>query len=251
MLPQAQITPPPTHPHFPRQTYDPNDPYSYGPLLSSLEAALSSMYPDLYSSYSYDYYSALSSILSDYSSLYPYSYSIPAYSYPGLSATRTAAPKVPATTSGNPNPTAIGTENNNKSGGNGGGLSTGEKIGIGVGVPLAVFLLVGIGILIWCAGKRKGKKTSTTIVQPPQQQPVQAQATMGYALNQGFIQGYPQQQQVPPPQYVQQPGVQPGMGTEGYGSYGKGPQPGVVEMEQEYHFARPGVVEMGGGEVRK
>ena len=239
-----QITTPP-RPLLPRQTADPNDPYG----LSSFYAELSSLYPDLYS-YSYDYSSLLASysndlasIMSEYSSLYP-SYT---YNYP-IFTTGTAAPRV---TSAHSNPTATAIPaNGNGGGGKSGGLSNGAKIGIGVAVPLAVLLLAALGIFLWCAGKRKGKKTATTIVAPAAQlqppPPQFQQHPQMYAQNQGYIPGYPHQQQTPPPHYMQ-PQPQGGNEHAAYGGYAKGPNPGAVELEQEYHFARSGAVELGDG----
>lgn len=235
--PQPQITPPPKRP-LPRQ----NDPYG----LSSLYAELSSLYPDLYSSYTFDesYYSSLLADLTAYESLY--SYSIPDFNSLLSAATATATARGTDSPS---NPTASAANANQSGGGNSGGLSTGAKIGIGVAVPVGVLILVGIGVFLWCAGKRKGKKNGTTIVQPPtaqaqfQPQPYQPpQQQQNYPTNQqGYIQGY---QPTPPPQYMQ-PQQNPNVA---YGGYAKEPQPGVVEMEHEYHFpSQQGAVEMGDG----
>jgi hypothetical protein len=174
-----------------------------------------------------------------------YSYSIPDYnSYLSL-ATATGD----STDSAFSNPTATAAKANETSGSAKGGLSTGAKIGIGVAVPVGVLFLVGIGVFLWCAGKRKGKKNGTTIVQPPtaqpqfQPQPYQPpQQQQMYPTNQqGYMQGY---QQTPPPQYIQ-----PQQGANvAYGGYAKQPQPGVAELEHEYHFpSHPGAVEMDGG----
>ncbi|ORY10647.1 hypothetical protein BCR34DRAFT_601936 [Clohesyomyces aquaticus] len=265
-----QITQPPTRPRElrPRQSYDPG---MYDSMLSSLYAELSSLYPELYSSYDPGYYS---SIQSDY-----YASLLGAYSSALATQTRTAAAGRTGVTSGGARATGT-TEpasNGNGGGGGGGGLSTGAKIGIGVAVPLIVCLLAGLGIFLWCAGKRKGKKSSTTVVAPAngigmQQQPMQQgpvpqqqyqppqQQNMGYVQNpgqQGYVQGYQQQHHqqfapmpaaptpTPPPGYVP-----PHQGANQYGgAYGgyKGPEPGVAELEHEYHFARPGVVELGDG----
>ncbi|KAF2477252.1 uncharacterized protein BDR25DRAFT_390801 [Lindgomyces ingoldianus] len=260
-----QITPPPTLPQplRPRQTYNPYD--SYLPMLSSLYAELSSMYPELYSSYSYDA-GAVSSLLAEYTSLYAnpsyYSYS---YSYPGYSASRTVTAASSTGTlraTGTALPAANGGNDGGNGGGGGGGMSMAAKIGIGVGVPLAILLLAGVGIFLWCAGKHKGKKSSTTIIAPVssqhQQQQYQNHAAqqqfqtpqqqqMGYLQNpnqQGYMQGYAQHPTAPtpPPGYVQNQQY-----AGAYGGYAKGPDPGVMELEQEYHFARPGVVELGDG----
>ncbi|KAF2867165.1 hypothetical protein BDV95DRAFT_611036 [Massariosphaeria phaeospora] len=247
----SQITTPP-HPHLPRQTFDPD------PFLASLSQAyedLMSVYPALSTapypySYSFDdsYYSSL---LADLESLYPSAFT----TLPDLSALNTRSPLPTGTAPASSN--SDSDSNSSKSG----GLSTGAKIGIGVAVPLAVLVLAGIGIFLWCAGRRKGKKTGTTIVAP--QGPPQPQPQMGYAApsSQGYIQGFqqqPQQQQQqiphiqspPPPQYMQpHPPPPPQNANQHAAAYGyaKGPSPGVVELEQEYHFARPGVVEMGDG----
>lgn len=234
MSPRAQITAPPK-PHVARQT-DPSDPYGLASL-SSVYAELSSLYPDLYSSYSYDE-SLYSSAYNSYLSLL-----MSSYTYDGLSATGTGATATAGRSrTSNPTPTAD-TISGNGGQQDKGGLSTGAKIGIGVGVPLAVAILAGIGIFLWCAGKRKGKKNGTTIVQPPvQQQQPQFQPPQQQVYppnNHGYIQGY--QGQASPPQYAQ---TQPEGNNTAYTGYAKGPEPGVMEMEQEYHFARPGVVEM-------
>ncbi|KAF2741360.1 hypothetical protein EJ04DRAFT_547725 [Polyplosphaeria fusca] len=240
MSPQPLITPPPK---APRQYDDPS--------LSSLYAELSSLYPELYS-YSFDsnYYSSL---LASYSADLASIYSEYSYSIPDFAPTTTAAFGLTDSASSPTN--AVAANGGRINGDNKGGLSMGAKIGIAVGVPLAVALLAGIGIFLWCAGKRKGKKTSTTIVAPAQpaaqgQFPHQPQPQMGYVNNQGYMQGYPQQMQTPPPNYMQ-PHPQPGnnMAFPGQAGYAKGPEPGVMELEQEYHFARPGVVEMGDGVV--
>jgi hypothetical protein len=266
MSPHPSITAPP-QPLRPRQTVDPNDPYG----ISSMMASLSSEYPDLYSdlnsysdfsSYSYDSNQYLSSLMSEYESLTA-QYSLTDYSIPTLSPTAGGSTRTGLSASA---PT------NSGSGGGGGGMSPGAKIGIGVGVALGVLLLAGVGILIWCMGKKKGKKNTTTIVapaqpafaaQPQQQQPPQPQQfqppqpQMGYVNNQGYMQGvpqqgypqhgYPPQTMSPPPQYVQpqQGAEQHGM-AGAYGAYAKGPEPNVAELEHEYHFARPGAIEMDG-----
>ncbi|KAH7126776.1 hypothetical protein B0J11DRAFT_579212 [Dendryphion nanum] len=280
------ITTPPL-PHLPRQTPNPKDPYG----LSSLMAQLSSQYPYLYSSYSYNP-GALSSILKDLSSYYPsYTYPGAGYSYsisiPRFSTAIQTTGTVRATgTRQTSNPTLTAAESQNS--GSSSGLSTGAKIGIGVAVPLILALFVGIGICFFCCGKRRGRKGKGTIVAPivtpnmgaggalppmqhmPQQQqqqqyytapppPQQQQQNMNA---QGYMQGYtqqlppPQQQQyqhVLPPQYTQAqaglagPGVDTSYAGAQAGGYDKGPRPGVVEMETEYHFAKPGVVEMGDG----
>jgi hypothetical protein len=236
-----QITPPP-NPHLRRQSYDPSDPYG----ISSLLEVLSD-----YNPYSYDpaYYS---SILDEISSLYPaysYPYDIPSYTDPNTIAPPTDL-AVPQNSDSLTEPTSAASSNGNA--GNqsqrpSGGLSRGAKIGIGVGVPLAVAFLAGIGIFLWCLGKMKGKRNANTIVAPNQTQvaPLPPQQQVYAPNTQGYVQGY--QSPVSPPQYAVQP--QPGVGQMGYDGYAKGPAEGVVELEHEYHFARPGVVEMDGGAV--
>jgi hypothetical protein len=233
-------------------------------------ASISDLYSDYsLSSYSYDtdYYSSL---LSEYESLTA-GYSLTDYSIPTLAPTAGGTRTTNAgasTATGVPSSAA---ESSSSSGG--GGMSSGAKIGIGVGVALGLLLLASIGICLWCMGKRKGKKTTTTIIAPSQpafaqqqQQPPppaqhfqQPQPQMGYVNSQGYMQGVPQQgyqQQAyppqtisPPPQYVQpqspQGAEQHGM-AGAYSAYAKGPEPNVAELEHEYHFAKPGVVEMDG-----
>jgi hypothetical protein len=216
---------------MPRQTYDPNDPYGISSILEQL-----SIDPGIYSSYySYDD-SYLSSLMADLSSIYPsYTYDLPEF-------TNTALPEI---TDSILDPTASAASANGNNDAKSGGLSSGAKIGIGVGVPLAVGVLVGIGVFLWCAGKRKGKKNGTTVVVPPAHPQIQVPQPQAYAPNpQGYIQGF--QPQMPPPQYAPQQQQQPHQGQMAYGGYAKGPKPGVMELEQEYHFARPGVVEMDG-----
>ncbi|KAF2000777.1 hypothetical protein P154DRAFT_534539 [Amniculicola lignicola CBS 123094] len=213
------ITPPPTLPLRPRQSTDPNDPYG----LSSLYAELSSMYPELYSTYSYDFDSAMSSIWADLST-YGFSYSIPdSYDLSSALASLTAAP-VTGTAGRVTGTAALSRETSTSSSSSKGGLSTAGKIGIAVAVPVVVFALIGVGIFLWCAGKKKGKKTGTTIVNPPMkaeymqpaatQAPFQAQPYMG---NQGYMAGYAKPQgplpvptPTPPPQYVPQQQYAPG-----------------------------------------
>jgi hypothetical protein len=256
MVPQPTITPPAAL--LPRQTDD-----TYG--LSSLYAQLSSLYPELYSS-AYNADSAYSSLLADYSAIYAsvlasYSdngYSIPNY-YPTFTAvsSATARPRLSSGFANGARPTSTLRSSSTGSASSSGGLSSSAKtrLGLVIGIPLALALLLGVGIFLWCAGKRKGKKSSTTIVvppiqqqpqqqQPPQQQqaqPYQAQPYQvqhsNYVNNQGYMQGF--QPTAPPPHNLQPQAKIP------YASGYKEPVPGVVELEHEYHFARPGVVEMG------
>jgi hypothetical protein len=190
------------------------------------------MYPAAFSSYSYDdsYYSSL---LGDLSSLYPsYTFDLP--DYYNTAVPKATDPRVDSTASAAP---ANGNDSSQS-----GSLSQGAKIGIGVGVPLAVGLLVGIGVFLWCAGKSKGKQNAKTIVLPPA--PPQAQTAQKQVCTpnpQGYIQGF--QSQAPPPHYAQQ---QHPHGQAPLAGYPKGPECGVVELEQEYHFARPGAIEMDG-----
>ncbi|KAF2279143.1 uncharacterized protein EI97DRAFT_431343 [Westerdykella ornata] len=266
------ITPPPTLPHplLPRQdflSYNQND-------ISSIYALISSLYdPALYSAYTYDYNSVYSSLLSEFATLYP-SYSLPTDINEFL-ATATATDGAPSTrrTRVDGGPTATGTgaalsnvNNNNGNGNNNGsndnngnaaGLSTGAKIGIGVGVPLAVGLIVGIAVFLWCARKRKGR--SNGFAQPGPQQgnfvaqgqlPQQQQQQIYAPGPQGYIQGYPASsppQQTPPPMYMVPHGQEQGQVQAQYAAYPKEMVPQAVELEQEYHFARPGVVEMDSG----
>jgi hypothetical protein len=257
MVPQPTITPPAAL--LPRQTDD-----TYG--LSSLYAQLSSLYPELYSS-AYNADSAYSSLLADYSAIYAsvlasYSdngYSIPNY-YPTFAAvsSATARPRLSSGFANGARPTSTLRSSSTGSASSSGGLSSSAKtrLGLVIGIPLALALLLGVGIFLWCAGKRKGKKSSTTIVvppiqqqpqqqqQPPQQQqaqPYQAQPYQvqhsNYVNNQGYMQGF---QPTAPPSHNLQP-----QAKIPYASGYKEPVPGVVELEQEYHFASPGVVEMG------
>jgi hypothetical protein len=242
-MPPPQITSPPKAPLVARQSFDASDPYG----LASLSDMLS-LYNDparysslLLSAYSYDD-AYISSLMADISSIYGYlSYTVPSYGNPaGLSTATTAAPR---TTNPLAQPTASplnsNSNSNNKNQSKDSGLSSGAKIGIGVGVPLAVALLVGIGIFLWCAGKQKGKKKGTTIVAHPSQlQPPLQQQQAYMQNNQGYAQGM--QQPMPPPQYAS---PQSEIANPAYGGY-KAPVAGVVEMEQEYHVARPGVVEL-------
>jgi hypothetical protein len=264
MSPHPSITAPP-QPLLPRQTVDPSDPYG----ISSMLASISDLYSEYsISSYSYDsaYYSSL---MSEYESLTA-GYSLTDYSIPTIAptaaGTRTTGGGAPTATSVPPSAAESSTSSEHK------GMSSGAKIGIGVGVALGLLLLAGIGICIWCMGKRKGKKTTTTIVAPSQpafgasqqQQPPpqsnqpfqQPQPQMGYVNNQGYMQGVPQQgyQQQPyppqtispPPQYVQPPSPEQHGMAGAYSAYAKGTEPNVAELEHEYHFAKPGVVEMDG-----
>ena len=73
--------------------------------------------------------------------------------------------------------------------------------------------------------------------------------------SQGYMPGFqqpPQQYQhvpsatPPPPQYAQGQATNTAYAGAN-GDYGKGPTEGVAEMETEYYFAKPGVVEMGDG----
>jgi hypothetical protein len=273
MVPQPTITPPAAL--LPRQTDD-----TYG--LSSLYAQLSSLYPELYSS-AYNADSAYSSLLADYSAIYAsvlasYSdngYSIPNY-YPTFAAvsSATARPRLSSGFANGARPTSTLRSSSTGSASSSGGLSSSAKtrLGLTIGIPLALALLLGVGIFLWCAGKRKGKKSSTTIVVPPiqqqpqqqqpqQQQPQQPQQQQAhpyqaqpyqaqpyqaqpyqvqhsnYVNNQGYMQGF--QPTAPPPHNLQPQAKIP------YASGYKEPVPGVVELEHEYHFARPGVVEMG------
>lgn len=242
MSPRSTITAPP-EPLLPRQTVNPNDPYG----LSSLYSELSVLYPDVYSSLTmYTNDAALSSY---YSSVLR-SYSLTDYSLPPLTATGTGAASrtnARVTSTGTRPATATSDE---------GGLSTGAKVGIGVGVALGLLFLVGLGVFLWCMGKRKGKKSSTTMLGPNQLNPaLQHQPQKEYTQHQGYMPGHLQQQQlqhfahdstqnVPQHQTLQQPGV-----DKSYGGYGKMPEGNVVELEQEYHFAKPGVVEMGDGAI--
>jgi hypothetical protein len=261
MVPQPTITSPAVL--LPRQTDD-----TYG--LSSLYAELSSLYPELYSS-AYNADSAYSSLLADYSAIYAsvlasYSdneYSIPNY-YPTYAAvsSATARPRLSSGFANGARPTSTLRSSSTGSASSSGGLSSSAKtrLGLVIGIPLALALLLGVGIFLWCAGKRKGKKSSTTIVvppiqqqpqqqQPPQQQQAQQQQAQpyqaqpyqvqhsNYVNNQGYMQGF--QPTAPPPHNLQPQAKIP------YASGYKEPVPGVVELEHEYHFARPGVVEMG------
>jgi hypothetical protein len=193
------------------------------------------------------------------------SYSVSDYSLPTLAPTRTGVGRSTTTgkgmTTGRSTATGLrvsqtaAATSSGEENGSSGGLSTGAKIGIGVGVTLAFLLLAGIGIFLWCMGKRKGKKSSTTIVapaQPQQTQPVfqQQQPSMAYSNKQGYMPGFQQPPQgvTPPPLYAQtQQASQPGMGGAYEGAYTKGPDPNIAELEHEYHFATPGMVEMGDG----
>ncbi|KAF1958726.1 hypothetical protein CC80DRAFT_546047 [Byssothecium circinans] len=260
MSPHPSITTPP-QPLLPRQTYKPNDLYD----VSSFYAELSSLYPDLFSSYSYnskDY----TSLMGYYSSLLK-SYSLTDYTLPTLTAAATGAGRLTttgratATESRSTSTAAAAAASGGEETGSGGGLSTGAKIGIGVGVTLAVLLLAGIGIGLWCMGKRKGKKISTTVVAPAQPnfpaqqqapQHMQQQPQMGHTNSQGYMPGFQLQQPVvlPPPQYAQpQQPQDSGTGLLGAygGGYAKGPDSSVAELEHQYHFAKPGIVEMGDG----
>ncbi|KAF2271186.1 hypothetical protein CC78DRAFT_611197 [Lojkania enalia] len=270
MSPHPMITPAPKLPAHPARLrgrqFNSDDPYGLSSLMDKLNSQLldySSLYDDYFSLYSYDP-DDISSLVDYYASLY----SIPDLTFP----VPTATAQNNNNNNNNNNPlatstTAASNENND----NGGGMSTGAKIGLGVGIPLAIALLAGIGIFIWYAGRRKGKKNNAAAItpspqpqlnpsnsnqafaqqqpfqQPPQQPP---QQPMGYVNHQGYMQGFPQPTQSPPPQYGQQAPPeaaqqQPYRGA--YDPYAKGARPGAVEMEQEYHFARPGVVEMGDG----
>jgi hypothetical protein len=231
---------------------------NYDAILSSALGELSSI-NDLYlSSYDPNY---LSSYLSDYykSGYNPYSIppiSIPTYLYPYLSTTArttrnagtaTATPTATATGTADATNTAtpLGAQNNSPNDTKG-GLSTSAKIGLGVGIPIGVLLLLGLGLFLWCAGKRKGKKAAATNFQPYTPTPNAVHAGVAYMPGQAQVQ--------PPPQYVQSPYHAPNAGMTAYQAAGvkqdgavPAPGVGVVEMEQEYHFARPGVVEMGPG----
>lgn len=250
MSPQPIITPTPTRPVLlPRQS----DPYD----LSSFYAELSSINAE-YSSYNLDSLLAQYSTYSeyDYSSFFAQYTSAGQYDLSSLLSQYTGTQTGRAGNTARPTASSVGATNGG-GGGGGGGLSTGAKIGIGVGVVVIVLLLAGLGIFLWCAGKRKGKKKATTIVAPmaqgppppPPQQPFQPQPQM-YAPNQGYLPGYqqsppPQQFQQVPPQYVQSQGEDP----HAMGGYAKGPGPGVAELETEYHFARGGAVEIGDTEA--
>ncbi|KAF2643435.1 hypothetical protein P280DRAFT_478202 [Massarina eburnea CBS 473.64] len=249
MSEHASITTPPK-PLLPRQTYDPNNPY----ILSSLYAELSSLYPELYSSYSYnsrDY----ASLMDYYSSLLE-SYSVTGYSFPTMTAVGTGATRIPTSakvTASGSRATATAAASGGKENEGNGGLSTGAKIGIGVGVTLAVLLLAGIGIFLWCMGKRKGKKSSTTVV-APSQTGFSVQPQISYAGQQGYTPSLQQQQlavspplQYAQPQQPQQSGVGMGMAVAYGDGYMKALYPNAAELEHEYHFANPGVVEMGDG----
>ncbi|KAF2752309.1 hypothetical protein M011DRAFT_463776 [Sporormia fimetaria CBS 119925] len=221
MAPQSAITPPP-NPHIARQTYDLSAAFDYSSMISSILASFSAQ-ESLYASYSYDD-SVYSSILASvYSRYYPSVTDAPGYTYPP--ATGTAG-----LFGSDPTAARISASSENDTGG-GGGLSQGAKIGIGVGVPLAVGLLVGIGVFLWCAGKRKGKKSSTTIVAPMQQQ-------------QAYVPGF-----IAPPVPVPYgaPPVGPGYGAGA--DWKVAAEPHVVEMPTGYP-ARPGAVEMDAGTVQ-
>ena len=277
MSPHPSITTPP-QPLLPRQAFNSKDPYE----ISSLYAQLYSLYPELYSSYSYDP-NEYTSLMDYYSSLLR-SYSITDYVIPTTTGSRTGSGRVPTTARATARATATGSRATSTTvaaldGGentSNGGLSTGAKIGIGVGVALGVLLLAGIGICLWCMGKRKGKKSSTTIVAPAQhaipqvhQQPPQmnyvesAAPPTNYVDSSMYKHPYqaPQPTVSPPPQYVQpqqfQQPQQPQQQQQGLyigstgGAYGgghvKGPDSNIAELEHEYHYAKPGVVEMGDG----
>ncbi|KAF2021801.1 hypothetical protein BU24DRAFT_404759 [Aaosphaeria arxii CBS 175.79] len=280
MAPQSapippQITPPPAIPSFVSPSSFSFDAQSF----SNLLADISSMYG--LSSYSYDpnVYSSLLAQYSydpnEYSSiLAQYSLSLPSYALPGT----TTAPSTATAAGGRT------TKTSNTSSGGGGGMSTGAKVGIAVGVLLAVGLIIGIGIFLWCAGKRKGRKHATTIVAQPAS--AQMQTSTAYVppngsssifqSQQGYIPGQVSHQQpvhtgyAPGPSpLLQQPqfGQQQYDQQQQYGQHGqhgqyqygqpqngasydsgfKEPAAGAVELEHEYHFARPGVVEMGDG----
>ncbi|PVI06563.1 hypothetical protein DM02DRAFT_649685 [Periconia macrospinosa] len=239
MSPRSTITTPP-EPLLPRQTYNPNDPYD----LSSLYSELSVLYPDAYSSLFVMTDDA--AMRSYYSSLLK-SYSLTDYGY-GLT---TGSVRPGTTTKTSARATATGalsaaTTNTGEETPSSGGLSTGAKAGIGVGVAVGILLLAGLGICLWCMGKRKGKKSSTTVVAPAQPNfTFQPQPTNP----QGYTPGNLQQQHISPssthppqPQVLQPPGS-----AASYGGYEKGPGQDFVELEHEYHFARPGVVEIGDG----
>ncbi|CAI6335830.1 unnamed protein product [Periconia digitata] len=249
MSSRSTITTPPK-PLSPRQTYNPNDYYDLSSL-SSLYSELSLLYPDVYSSL----YTNDASLSRYYSSLLK-SYSLDNYGLPTLTAASTGPDTAGFTTRTNAGVSSTGAAaapatSSGEAKVSNSGLSTGAKIGIGIGVTSGVLLLVGLGIGLWCMGKRKGKKSSTTVVAPSQFNPaMQQQPLMGSSQGQGYIPaGLQQQQYVPSPtQYAPQPQVLHMPGPEApYGGYEKVPGQNVVELEQEYHFTRPGVVEMGNG----
>ena len=120
-------------------------------------------------------------------------------------------------------------------------------------MPIAVFALVGLGIFIWCLGKKKGSQ-STAVPPPVQPTPGAPQAQyppMANAPVQGvYVQGQ-YMQPTPPPQYIP---MDPGMTA--YQTAGAGemkPQTNVqavpAEMEHQYHHTGTGAVEMEAGQV--
>ncbi|KAF2709824.1 hypothetical protein K504DRAFT_467764 [Pleomassaria siparia CBS 279.74] len=235
--PQAQITPPPTRSPLPARRQD----------LSSFYAAMSSINVDQASFDASSFMAAWSSANEfDYSSFFEH-YSTTNYDFNSLlvDLTGTVSSRRVANTGLAEKPTisAAATSESAKS-----GLSTAAKIGIGIGVVAILGLLAGFCIFLFCAGKRRGKKKRTTIVAPnthqtqtpfiPPAQPYQPQPNI-YAPNQGYTPGY-QRYPSPSPLPLQPPNVNPNVG-----GYAKGPDPGVVELDTEYHFARGGAVEIG------
>ncbi|KAF2205095.1 hypothetical protein GQ43DRAFT_468482 [Delitschia confertaspora ATCC 74209] len=207
-------------------------------ILASYSAGIYSQPADLYDD-------MLSSILASYTAGIP-SAAIPTYLYPYLTATnpllviptlttREGAPKSVITITGtgteSKSSATEGAENNSRH--QGGGMSQGAKIAIGVAVPVGVILIIIAAVLCCCPPKRfkRGKKT------PPGTVVHQTPSGVGQINPQEYIPGQPYQLQNPPapsapPMYTAKPEL---------------PLTGVVELEQEYHFARPGVVEMGSG----
>jgi hypothetical protein len=254
--PNPLITPAPTPPlHLLARQTDAFDLSSYYDALSSIAAEYS--LAD-YSSLLADY--TVSEI--DYSSLYE-QYSSDLLQYTSLLNALTATDGLINTVTRHtslPTGTAVGASD----GGKKGGLTTGAWIGIGVGIPLAVLLLAGLVLFLWCFRRNKAGKTKNNFVPPMAQTPAQPQnynpQPQLYPQNQGYQQGYqqpPQQnpqpyavspiQQQVPPQYVQ---PQAGDSNAAFGGYAKGPAPGAVELETEYHFARDGAVEIGDTEAK-
>jgi hypothetical protein len=253
--PNPLITPAPTPPlHLLARQTDAFDLSSYYDALSSIAAEYSSIdYSSLLADYS------VSSI--DYSSLYQ-QYSSQYLEYSSLLNALTATDGLVNTVtrdSALPTGTAVGASD----GGKKGGLTMGAWIGIGVGIPLAVLLLAGLGLFLWCFRRNKARKTKHPFVARMAQTPAHPQnynpQPQLYPQNQGYQPGYhqpPQQnpqsyavspiQQVPP-QYVQ---PQAGDPNAAFGGYAKGPAPGAVELETEYHFARDGAVEIGDTEAK-
>ena len=271
MAPAPEPTPAPA----PAPTAAPQ--YDYNSLLSSLNNELSSLY-SVYgitsNAYDENYFSSL---LSSYSSLYG-SYSVPGFSYsfpselftsalPGATPTsQTGAPRITSATAtdggATDGPTPLSAQNNdNGGGGSKGGLSTGAKVGIGVGVPLGVFALIGVGIFLWCLGKKKGQKSkpSGPVAPPPEAMAGANNVPPTQQFNPSMVNAPVQGQQqpwpmpTPPPQYGQVAMGDPNMTAYHQAGMVK-PEMNVqarpvAEMEQSYHFTGTGAVEMEAGEV--